>query len=337
MSSFESFRGRFGRHVRPLVVAATLGLMALGSTVARAEIKVGYSDWPGWVAWAIAEQQGFFKKHGASVKLVWFPNYTDSISALSSGQLDANCQTWSDTMAPIGMGIPLKVVLVNDNSAGNDAVMVGPKIKSFADLKGKTVALEEFSVSHFLLVTGLAKNKMRPKDVKIVNLSAGDAAAAFLSGRVDAATVWNPWVNKIELSGKGRPIFSSKEIPGLVPDLLVAQEKSLAANRKDFIGMVRAWYDVERFIREQPEEAVKIMAKIVGLTPEEYKVFLPGTRFFGEKENLEAFGTDAATTRTLLGAAPPIVKFLIDNKLIEGKPDPAKALDASLVKEVAKK
>jgi hypothetical protein len=48
---------------------------ALGfSAPAVAEVKVGVSDWPGWVAWYVAEQKGFFKKHGADVKLVWFAN-----------------------------------------------------------------------------------------------------------------------------------------------------------------------------------------------------------------------------------------------------------------------
>jgi NitT/TauT family transport system substrate-binding protein len=322
--------------LRRAISFALISTLIVASGAARAEIKVGFSDWPGWVAWVIAEQQGFFKKHGANVKLVWFPNYSDSISALSSGQLDANCQTWSDTMAPLAKGIPLKVVLVNDNSAGNDAVMAAMKFKSIKDLKGKTVALEEFSVSHFVLVTALSRSGMAPKDVKIVNLAAGDAAAAFLSGRVDAATVWNPWVNKIELSGKGKALFTSKDMPGLVPDLLVAQEKSIAANRADYLGMVKAWYDVEKFIRERPEEAVKIMAKVVELPPDEYKVFLPGTRFFGEKDNLEALGP-ASQPRSLLATAPVIMKFLEDNKLLEGKPDFAKAIDASLVKEVAKK
>ena len=85
MPSFENVRKRLRGHfrpLRPLIVAATFGILGLTSATAQAEIKVGYSDWPGWVAWAIAEQQGFFKKHGASVKLVWFPNYSDSISAL---------------------------------------------------------------------------------------------------------------------------------------------------------------------------------------------------------------------------------------------------------------
>jgi NitT/TauT family transport system substrate-binding protein len=76
------------------IVSACLVLAGLGAasiaTPAAAEVKVGLSDWPGWVAWYVAEQKGFFKKNGADVKLVWFANYTDSIAALSSGQLDAN-------------------------------------------------------------------------------------------------------------------------------------------------------------------------------------------------------------------------------------------------------
>jgi NitT/TauT family transport system substrate-binding protein len=318
---------------RFLAFPALIGLLLL-PLPSPAEVKIGVSDWPGWVAWYVAEKNGYFKKHGAKVKLVWFANYTDSISALSAGQLDGNCQTWSDTMAPLAKGIPLKAILVNDNSAGNDALMVSPKIKSFADLKGKKIALEQFSVSHFLLVTALAKNGMTQADVEIVNLSAGDAAAAFLSGRVDATVVWNPWVNKIELSGKGKALFSSKDIPGLIPDLLVVQEKSLAVHRKDFLGMIEAWYDAEKFIREHPDQAVKIMSKVVGLKTDEYKIFLPGTKFFAEADNLEAFGPPDQS-RSLLNVAPAISDFLLDNRLMEGTVGFAQGVDGSLIKEIA--
>lgn len=321
------------RLTRTLLASIGFALLAQPMT-AQAEVKIGVSDWPGWVAWYVAEQKGFFKKHGADVKLIWFANYTDSISALSAGQLDGNSQTWSDTMAPLAKGIALKAILVNDNSAGNDALMVGPKIKSFKDLKGKKIALEEYSVSHFILTMALNKNGMTLKDVNVVNLSAGDAAAAFMAGRVDAAVVWNPWINTIQASGKGTPLFTSRDLPGLVPDLLVVQEKSLKAKRKDLIGMVKAWYDVEAFLRSNPDEATKIMAKVVGMDPKEYKAFLPGTKFFDQKANLQAFGP-ATDPTSLLGAAPTISKFLLDNKLMEGKVDFAKGLDASLVKEVA--
>ena len=316
------------------LVVALLFSVALVPQTAAALVKVGVSDWPGWVAWYVAEQQGYFKKYGAKVELVWFPNYTDSIQALSAGKLDANSQTWSDSMAPLAAGIPIKFILVNDNSAGNDALMVTPAIKSFADLKGKTIALEQFSISHFVLVTALAKNGMTPDDVKVVNLTAGDAAAAFLSGRVDAAVVWNPWVNQIQLSGKGHALFTSKDMPGLIPDALVAQEKAIndKVKHKDFVGMIKAWYDTVKFIEEHPDAAAKIMSKVVGLDAKQYQTFLPGTRFFRQADNLEAFGP-ASNPKSLLAVAPTIEKFLKDNKLLEGTVDFRKGLDDSLLKE----
>ena len=332
----QSFFDRVSAGVMSSVLAGVVAASAFMAAPARAEVKVGVSDWPGWVAWYVAEQKGFFKKHGADVKLVWFANYTDSISALSAGQLDANSQTWSDTMGPLAKGLPLKVVLVNDNSAGNDALVVNPKIKSFKDLKGKSVALEQFSVSHFVLVNALAKNGMKMSDIKLVNLAAGDAAAAFMSGRVDAAVVWNPWIHQIESSGKGKALFTSKDLPGLIPDLLVAQDKAIKAKRKDLVGMVKAWFDTVAFIQAKPDEAAAIMAKVVSLKPDEYKVFLPGTRFFDAKLNQEAMGP-ATQPLSLLGVAPTVVKFLSENKLIEGTPDVGKAIDTTLLADALKK
>jgi NitT/TauT family transport system substrate-binding protein len=293
------------------------------------------SDWTGWVAWYVAEQKGYFKKYGADVKLVWFANYSDSISALSTGQLDANSQTWSDTLGPLSKGLPLKVLLINDNSAGNDALMVGPRIHAFNDLKGHTIALEQYSVSHFVLYTALARNGLMPKDVKVVNLSAGDAAAAFMSGRIDAAVVWNPWISQIQKSGRGTALFTSKDMPGLIPDLLVAQAKAVATHRRDFVAMVRAWFDTEAFIRANPDEAVKIMSKVVGMSPDQYRVFLPGTRFFDAAADLDGF--DAHSNHSLVAVEPSIAAFLLSNKLIDGTPDAAQGIDRSVLDEALKR
>ncbi len=316
------------RLVRRLVAAAWVACWVAG-TPAQAEVKVGVSDWTGWVAWYVAQEQGYFRKYGANVKLVWFANYSDSIAALSTGQLDANSQTWSDTLGPLAKGLPLKAILVNDNSAGNDALMVAPRIQSFADLRGRTLALEQFSVSHFVLYTALSRNGLSPKDVKIVNLSAGDAAAAFISGRVDAAVVWNPWISQIQKSGKGRPLFTSAQMPGLIPDLLVAQAQAIQSKRRDLTGMVRAWFDTESFIRTQPDRAVAIMAKVVGMDAAQYRVFLPGTRFFDAAANQDAF--DPRSERSLVRVAPAIAAFLLSNKLIDGQPDASRGVDRSLV------
>lgn len=314
------------------VLVTSLGSWAHAASIrsgAPAPIRVGVSDWTGWVAWYVARDQGYFRKYGANVELVWFANYTDSIAALSTGQLDANSQTWSDTLGPIAKGVPLKAVLVNDNSAGNDALMVAPRIRSFADLRGRKIALEQYSISHFVLYTALERNGLAPRDVDIVNLPAGDAAAAFMSGRVDAAVVWNPWISQIQKGGTGRALFTSTQMPGLIPDLLVANTQAIQSKRKDLIAMIRAWFDTEAFIRAEPARAVAIMAKVVGMDPEQYRVFLPGTRFFDAAANRDAF--DSRNEQSLVRVAPVIAAFLLSNKLIEGHPDADRGVDRSLL------
>src|SRR6059058_1923452 len=164
-----------------------LALVALTAFTFAAPIKIGYSDWPGWVAWEIAKEKGLFKNHGVNVKLVWFPIYTDSLTALNTGKVDANCTAWSDVIPPLSEGVKLKVVLVNDNSAGNDAIIAKPGINSIPELKGKTVATELGTVEHFVMLTALNKSGMGESDVNYKNLAVPDAAAAFIAGKVDAA------------------------------------------------------------------------------------------------------------------------------------------------------
>jgi NitT/TauT family transport system substrate-binding protein len=315
-----------------MVLAASVGSWSHAAVIGGgtpASVRVGVSDWTGWVAWYVAQDRGFFRKYGAHVELVWFANYTDSISALATGQLDANCQTWSDTLGPLAKGVPLKAILVNDNSAGNDALMVTPKIRAFTDLRGRKVALEQYSISHFVLYTALERNGLTPRDVDIVNLPAGDAAAAFMSGRVDAAVVWNPWISQIQKSGTGRPLFTSTQMPGLIPDLLVANTRAIQNKHADLVGMIRAWFDTEAFIRSEPDQAVAIMAKVVGMDPQQYRVFLPGTRFSDAAANRAAF--DPENPQSLIRVAPTIAAFLLSNKLIEGHPDAQRGVDRSLL------
>ncbi len=73
-------------------------------------MTVGVSDWPRWVARYIAEKKGLFQKNNVAVKLIWYDDYTQSLDDFSAGKLDANGQTWSDTLigrAKGGAGRPL--------------------------------------------------------------------------------------------------------------------------------------------------------------------------------------------------------------------------------------
>jgi NitT/TauT family transport system substrate-binding protein len=303
------------------------------SADANAPITIGYSDWPGWTAWDIVEQQGFFKKHNVNVKLVWFPNYSDSLNALSAGQVDANCQTWSDTMGPLAQGQALKAVLINDNSAGNDAIVAQPGINSVKDLKGKNVATELGTCDQFLLDEALAANGMSEKDIHYVNIKVQDCPAAMIAHKIDACAVWEP--NKSQLLQKlpgTKDIFDSKQVPGMIPDLLVFQKKVVDARPQDIQNIVDAWYDMLSWWKTHPDDAVKIEAKRTDSPVDFYKSFITGTRIFSGPEAVGAF-TQSAKPTSLYASGDPIAKFLVGQQQIPKVPDYTAALDGTFVKK----
>lgn len=297
-----------------------------------APITIGYSDWPGWVAWDIAEQQGFFKKHGANVQLKWFPVYTDSLNAFAAGQVDANCQTWGDSMAPLAQGLAMKAVLVNDNSYGNDAMIAQPGIKSVKDLKGKKVATELGTVDHFLMLKGLEANGMGEKDVQFTNIKVQDCPAAMLSKQVDAAVVWEPSRTKILKDLKGSTqVFSSASLPGAIPDLLVMKSDIVAKRPQDVQNIVDAWYEAIDWWKKNPDAAVKILAKRTDTPVGDYKSFVMGTKIFSAPEALAAMQPGNAPT-TLYTSGKSNSEFLVKAGQVTKVPDYASAIDSQFVK-----
>jgi NitT/TauT family transport system substrate-binding protein len=295
-------------------------------------ITIGYSDWPGWVAWDIADQEGFFKKRGANVKLVWFPVYTDSLNALAAGQVDANSQAWGDTLGPLAQGLPLKAVLVNDNSYGNDAMIAQPGIKSVKELKGKKVATELGTVDHFLMLKALEANGMTEKDIKFVNIKVQDCPAAMLSKQVDAAVVWEPSRTKILKDLKGSTaIFDSADIPGAIPDLLVMKTEVVEKRPEDVQKIVDAWYDAIDWWKKNPDAAIKILAKRTGTSVADYKEFVMGTRIFSAPEAYAAMQKSDKTS-SLFVSGKSGAEFLVKAGQVSKVPDYAGAIEPKFVK-----
>ena len=82
----------------------------------------------------------------------WFDGYVQSMETFAAGKIDGNSQTLNDTISFLpGENGGEVVVLVNDNSAGNDQIIADASIDTIADLKGKTVAVEEGVVDDYLL------------------------------------------------------------------------------------------------------------------------------------------------------------------------------------------
>jgi NitT/TauT family transport system substrate-binding protein len=258
------------------VLFATLGLRP----AAAAPLTVGYSDWPGWVAWQVAIDKGWLKEAGVDVTFQWF-DYSASMDAFAAGKIDSVVMTNGDTLVTGAGGGKGVMVMLTDYSNGNDMIVGKPGIKSLKELKGKKIGIEVGLVEHLLLLHGLQANGMTEKDVTLVNSKTNETPQVLASGQVDAIGAWQPVSGQAMKSLPGsRPVYTSAQAPGLIYDVLTVSPSSLASRKAEWVKLIKVWDRVVHYIDDPKtqDDAVKIMSARVGLTPEAYKPLLKGTK-----------------------------------------------------------
>ena len=284
------------------------------------KLTIGYSAWPGWFPLAVAEEQGIFEDEGLDVDLKYFVDYTASLDALVAGQVDVNAQTLNDTIFAVASGAKQKIVVVNDNSTGNDQIICDESITSIAGMKGKTVAAEAGVVDHFLLLQGLAKEGMSEKDIAFKGVKTDAAAAAFAGGEFDCVGVFAPFtVQALERPGS-HAVFTSADFPGTIPDHLVATADA-AGDAEAMQKLVNAWYATLDWIDANHDEAVAIMAKAAEVTVEEYEEFGEGTTIFSAQDAMNAFEDRADDPTSLPEMARRTTPFLVSSGLATEEAD----------------
>ena len=75
-----------------LLLVGSILLSSITFSAQAEPLKIGYSDWPGWVAWEVAIEKGMFKEAGVEVEFEWF-DYVASMDAFAAGKLDAVTMT----------------------------------------------------------------------------------------------------------------------------------------------------------------------------------------------------------------------------------------------------
>ena len=318
------------RFLSSLILAGSIvALSVAGASAApKKDFKVAWSIYVGWMPWGYAADTGIVKKwadkYGITIEVKQFNDYVESINQYTAGSYDAVTITNMDALSiPAAGGVDTTAVIVGDFSNGNDSVILKDK-KDFAAIKGQKVNLVEFSVSHYLLARALESNKLSEKDVKVVNTSDADLAAAYKTADVTAVVTWNPIVSEILASPDAHKVFDSSQIPGEIMDLMVANTAVVKDNPNFAKALVGIWYETMAKMTTEGVEAKaakEAMAKASGTDLAGFESQLASTKLFSKAADAEAFTKSAAIGSTM----DRVRKFLFDKDLL-GKG--AKSADA---------
>lgn len=329
----RSFTQGFAHWSRSLVLFVSCIALVVSCAAPTVTLRVGFSAWPGWLPWQVAAEAKLLPE---SVSLQWFDGYVDSILALVRNKSEFNSQTLTDTLSAIASGADQVIILTNDNSTGNDQIIVSSTIKTITDLKGKFVAVEKGSVDHFLLGQGLEKAGMTLDDVKLVALETGEASRRFGDGSFDAVATFAPFTTDAMKRSGSHVLFSSADFPGTISDHLVASRETIEKHPEQVQAIVNAWFDTLKSIESNPQKSLATMAKQAKVTVPEYQTYEKGTKIFSLKENLSAFENRSEMT-SLPFAAQQNLEFLKRTGFVHKNIDISKLFDDRFVKAAAQR
>jgi NitT/TauT family transport system substrate-binding protein len=294
-------------------------------------ISIGIATWPGFASGMVGKEKGFFE--GVDLQYRTIDDLTARHAAFRNGDLDIMISSMDSWVLEKAQGLDGKVFLVTDESAGADGIVVGSRIGSIADLRGKRVAFARATPSHYLLFKALEKAGMTPADIVQVQMDdPGVAGQAFLGGKVDAAVTWEPFLTQVRDSGKGKVLVSSAEFPGTIVDVLVASPKLL--QRPEVLDQViRGWLKSVEYVKSHPGESTMIMAKGLNVKTEDAQGMMAGVRFADTARNRYFFTSNDPAKSPLAFVAVDAGKFWQHQGIISSVPE-ASSLISGILNEV---
>lgn len=153
----------------------------------------------------VAEDQGFFRRHGLDVKHVYVSSGSVALSALAAG--DAHFYTGSPTGATLGAvagGLDAVFIAGLINKL-NGAFVVAPSIRSPSDLKGKTIGLQSIGGGVWMITMMVLNHwELDPKRDDIRLRVIGDLsvlAQSIVSRVIDGSYLTYTYASKVERQG----------------------------------------------------------------------------------------------------------------------------------------
>ena len=222
----------------------------------------------------VAKKNGWLeeelKKAGVTVKWSSFDAGPPMNESFAAGQQDIGFLGDSAAIIPRAAGQDLRIVGLAAAAPKGLAIVVpqNSSIASPKDLKGKKVAVVKGSFAHHLLVLVLKDNGLTVNDIQFINMTQADIATALAKGDIDAGAIWEPLITRLEDQGVAKVLVDGTGIKkGLL--VIVANNDFASKNPEIVKAFLKAYQRGSDYIKSNPQEAAKLIADEVKVSPEQ--------------------------------------------------------------------
>jgi len=269
--------GRLWRGLQRIGTLLALAAAASGALVGQAgaqtagngpkELRIGYQKYGTLV---ILKARGTLEKRladkGVAVKWTEFPFGPPLLEAINVGSIDVGTVGESPPIFAQAAGADL-VYIGNEPPAPAAEALIVPKdspIKNVGELKGKRIAVAKGSNANFLLVRVLENAGLKYSDVEVSYLPPADARAAFESGRVDAWSIWDPFLAAAEKQLNARALADGK---GAVANhQFYLSARPYAEKYPEIVHILLEEIDkIDQWGKQNPQEVAKFISPLIGI------------------------------------------------------------------------
>lgn len=224
--------------------------------------------------WFLAQDRGFYKKHGLDTDLLFIQSTTTSVSSLLAGDVHVANASGGAVASAVVAGADLVMVACYLNSLPYELV-VNETIKSAEDLKGKNIGISRLGsasdVAARVLIRGLG---LEPdKQVPIIQVGgSSERAAAFRVGRI-AGFPSPPGIIHLTKGMPFRVLISTADFQKRFefPYICATTTRNYLTRQRETVKkVIMAHIEAVHFVKTRKDESKKIMAKYARTTNEDY-------------------------------------------------------------------
>jgi aliphatic sulfonates family ABC transporter substrate-binding protein len=326
------------------VIAMTFALLAGGALTAprasaqsRLPISIGYQETPDWLLF-VARELKLFEKAGLAPTFVEFVAGPPMIGAVENGSIDLASLGSVAFLIGLSRGADWVMIGINPEGAYSQGLVARKNggIHTPADLKGKRIGLFKGATAQYGLMMILRQHGIHPDQVTLLDMSPEEQLHALKDGKIDAAMVWEPWMQRMVHGASARIVTTEGKV-GIYTNVdgYSVRREWLRDHRETALRFLRALVMASDVVQKDPAVATRLWAREMGI-----KVAWAEAIYQDVPPPLINQWTNPRYTYSLVKGSPLhrrlgfLANYLFDEKIISQPVDVHDIMDASVIAEV---